>query len=179
MFSAARALKSAVNDPDFESEANPWKKFEEEDNSDWTDASNWTQPGVGGVFSGLVNAATDGSGNRTDLRKTSKWRTFTKVSYNSYLDKYVAICKGELSSSTNVGMYIHTSDDPVNWSEGILIPDSEELVANENFQFPSLVGTGGTDDLTGQFNKMYFYVESEVSPSQPKGIWRLDLEFQN
>lgn len=177
MFSAARALKSAVNDPDFDNNDNPWKKFSESNVSDWDHSSNWASDGVGGYFSGLWNAKTV-SGLRTDQRDSNEWRAFMKVSYNSYIDKYVAICKGKVSTN-NVGMFIHTSDDPVNWDDGLLIPDSEELAASENFQFPSLVGSGGTDSETGQFNKLYFYVKDEVSPSQPKGLWRLDLEFQN
>ena len=64
-------------------------------------------------------------------------------------------------------MILHTSDDPVNWSNGILVASGEDA------EFPTLIGDLGHDVFTTEYNKLYFKSDN------PNDLWRAELQFIN
>jgi hypothetical protein len=69
--SIARAYKTSVNSNYYSIDGNPWYKYKQV-TSTYLDAANWTEPGIGGMYSILINAVTDElAGYRTDTLKIS------------------------------------------------------------------------------------------------------------
>ncbi len=151
---AARASKSAVNNPYYATQPNPWKKFKEVV-SPATAAANFIQDGVGGEYSGLWNVYKDDNNHRTAKRLHARnWRTYPKVSYNEYINSVypdhqgILICNGGFSKDF-AGVWIHTSSDLFDWDGGLLVffDDDELVVEKEEWVYPTLVGSTGYDGV--------------------------------
>ncbi len=162
---AARALKSAVNNPYYATQPNPWLKFKEVA-SPPTDDDNFDELGVGGEYSGLWNVEVDENNHRTAKRiNANNWRTYPKVSYNEYINSVypdhqgILICNGGFSKDF-AGIWIHTSSNLLDWDGGLLVcfkDDELEQGGDEDWVYPTLVGSTGYDGYTTQTNKLYMF----------------------
>ncbi|RJP30993.1 MAG: hypothetical protein C4527_08635 [Candidatus Omnitrophota bacterium] len=157
MIGLASATKIKVNDADFASKENPWRKFKESIPNQWNDPANFTEPGVGGEFSSVWNAKVV-NGLRTDQpADNSQWRAFPKVSYNTRLAQsgnlnrpYVMMTHG------NLGIYIHTGSSLAEWDMGMLIAEWSAYNL-----YPTLIGDTGSDTFTTNNNKLYYFKLNE------------------
>ena len=184
----ARAPKSSVNDTNYSGENNPWKIFREKDPDNWENSDNWLEDGLGGEYSGLYNVEIQSASygiETVDVRTDRgddrhKWRYAPMVSYNEYLEKSIIICDGGLGASGSHGIVIHSSTDPVSWDDGLMIVISRDILkeVSEDYgyaKYVSLMGSGGEDRWTTEYNKMYYRWSDD--DLDLRGAWRSDLRF--
>ncbi|MEW6239115.1 MAG: hypothetical protein AB1656_27350 [Candidatus Omnitrophota bacterium] len=156
MLSAARALKSSVHSTNYESNANPWYKYNNVTSNYW-ESQNWTQAGNGGEFSAVWNAK---SGNPDQPNDLSKYCLNPKFSSNNYLNDadFIIIGKGQNTAGIPA-FYLHTSYDPINWNSTaymIMTAESKTATKEEYFYYPSLIGSNGKDYATTEYNMLYY-----------------------
>ncbi len=181
IISVARALKNEVNLANYSSQSNPWFKFKEV-NSLWYSASNWTEAGIGGDCSGLYNAELSGVFRTDQADSPHDWRYAPMVSYNNYLNKYMIICDGGLGDEYTHGVIVHTSTDPVSFDDGLMIILSRDILRSASpdhykyAKYVSLIGSGGEDRSTTEYNKMYFRWYDKDYPIN-NGTWRAIIQF--
>ncbi|MEW6234794.1 MAG: hypothetical protein AB1656_05350 [Candidatus Omnitrophota bacterium] len=171
--SAARALQSSVFSSSYGMNNNPWKKYKRV-SSTWSDSANWTEDGIGGAFSFIWNADSTYTDQPTNV---DKWRTNPKVSFNSWTNCYILIAQGGITQD-RYGFYIHSSSNPVDWDDGLLITaiDSNFYNNNPKSNYPSLIGSGGRDYETDEWNMLY-YTQVNPSDSSKKDLKRMYLEL--
>jgi hypothetical protein len=123
-------------------------------------AGSFSTPGLGGTptILSIVLDPTNG-----DLRQPH-------VSFNTYLNTFLMAIVG------NGGIYVSTSPDLINWSNGLLalaapVPDSTVTPASSPFNwYPTIVSPGPSDQVSGQTGFLY-YAKSTGMSSQ-HGMYR-------
>ena len=134
----AKATKTAVNSPDYQTEPNPWVKYYN---------SNWNEDAIDGYDTAILKSVPSTCG---------------KVSWNEYRDEFVMITMTPVND--NWTFYLHTSTDLRTWEGHAIDGIYEEYYGTA---YPSLVGAKGPDHLystdleTARWNYLY-YAREEI-----------------
>lgn len=136
-FAAASAPVNEVVSAALEGRTSPWHKYYEGDQ----------EPGLGGRSSPLE------IGN-----PTTDWFS---VSYNTLLERYIAVISAHSDDQSNYFIFMSVSEDGYEWSPRILLHQSSQ---NE-LTYPSIVSPDGDPLATGKEFYVYFI-------STPLGVYR-------